>query len=74
MTKTISEAAGKIGDKKGGKTGKKELDKSVKSALLSSVSLMKDSMSSPSPTKLQLCVDLKRKLEEVEKEFNVTLI
>ena len=74
MTKSISEAAGKIGDKKGEKAGKKELDKSVKSALLSSVSLMKDSMSSSTPTRLQLCLDLRRKLEEVEKEFNVTLI
>lgn len=74
MTKTISETTGKIGDKKGKKESKKELEKSVKTALLSSVALMKDAMNSSEPKKILLCTDLKRKLEEVEKEFNVTLI
>jgi hypothetical protein len=74
MTKTISETVGKIGDKNSGKAEKKELAKSIKSALLSSVSLMKDSMSSSNPVSIKLCLDLKRKLEEVEKEFGLSLI
>lgn len=74
MMKTISEASGKIGDKKNKKSPKKELEKSIKAALASSVALMKDSMSSSQPTRLQLCLDLKRSIEEVEKEFNVSLI
>lgn len=72
--KTISETSGKIGDKKSKFSPKKELDKSIRSALMSSVALMKDCMSSSQPVRLQLCLDLKRSLEEVEKEFHVSLI
>jgi hypothetical protein len=74
MTKTIAETLGRIGDKGGKRAKKKHLEKSVKSALLSSASLMKDVMSSSDVRKVQLCLDLKRSLEDIEKEYGITLI
>ena len=74
MMKTISEAQGTIGEKKISKKTKKSLDKDVKQALMAASSLMKDIIGSPNPSRLNLCLDLKRKLEEIEKEYSVTII
>jgi hypothetical protein len=78
MTKTISETRGKIGDKKNKKEGKKEgkgqLENPVKTALLSAAALMKDVMSSSDSRSIRLCLNLKNKLEEIEKEYGVSLI
>jgi len=74
MTKTISEAQGTIGEKKSGKKNKKSLEKDIKQALAAASLLMKDVIKSSNPSRLNLCLDLKRKLEEIEKEYGVTLI
>lgn len=75
MTKTISETHGKIGDKKTKKEGnKKQLDNSIKIALLSAAVLMKDIMGSSDSKRIHFCLDLKNKLEEVEKEYRINLI
>lgn len=74
MIKTISETQGTIGSKKLGKNPKNTLDEDVKLALQSAANLLKDLMRSPSPGNLKLCVDLKRKLEDIEKVYGINLI
>lgn len=74
MTKTTSETKKTIGEKKNGKKNKKILEKNIKIALESASILMKDVMSSSSPKRMTFCLDLKRKLEEIEKEYGINLI
>ena len=71
--KTISEAQGTIGEKKNPKKDKKTLEKNVKSALVSASNLLKGVMTS-NPKSLPLCLDLKRRLEDIEKEYGVSLL
>lgn len=75
MTKTISESQGTIGErKKSNSLEKKRLEKNVRLALIAASHLMKDVISRPNPTRMNLCLDLKRKLEELEREYGVNLI
>lgn len=74
MTKTISEENGTIGMKKIKPNSKKNLDKDLKMVLLSASALMKDSMKKTESANLALVLDLKRKLELIEKEYGVSLI
>ena len=72
--KTIAETSGKIGDKKSSKISKKSLDDSVKSALLSATNLLKASSVTGNQKINVLCLDLKRKIEALEKEYGVSLL
>jgi len=72
--KTISEAQGTIGEKKRDKKRNKTLDSNVKSALSSSSNLLKSVINGASPNILHLCLDLKRKIEGLEKEYGVSLL
>jgi len=72
--KTISEVQGRVGDKKAGKGEKKVLDKKTRDALLAAVVLMKEVFSSSDLKRVKLCLDLKRKIEDVEREFGTSLI
>ena len=72
--KTIAETSGKIGDKKSSKNSKKSLDDSVKSALLSATNLLKASSVTGNQKINVLCLDLKRKIEALEKEYGVSLL
>lgn len=74
MTKTISEAQGTIGGKKSGKRIKKSLEKDIKQALVAASNLLKAS-STPGNQKITvLCLDLKRKIEDIEREYGVSLL
>jgi hypothetical protein len=74
MTKTISEAQGTIGGKKTGKSIKKSLEKDIKQALVAASNLLKASSVTGNQKINVLCLDLKRKIEALEKEYGVSLL
>ena len=72
--KTIAETTGKIGDKKIRKREKKDLDKLIKTALMSASNLLKASSVSENQKITVFCLDLKRKIEDIEREYGVSLL
>lgn len=67
--KSISETYGTVKNK-----SKKILDKDIKDALVSASLLMREVMSTQTSSKMTICLDLKRKLELIEREYGISLI